>query len=232
MNYRVEDKEHHFTLIELLLVIAIIAVLAGILLPVLTQVRERARSISCLSNVRQLTAGIFLYLSDNNEWFMPNGKWPNNTNAPGYALMISPYTANRQLSTSDMNKYKLAWCPTMLSRQGSEFTYEPVFLSYGLNLSLAYKTKIRKLPQLRGSLSKRIALAETCYPEVSGSITETNRFQFGYPTSSKKFIFGRHRSNTKGTANISWCDGSIRNEVVYPYTLTTNLPWDENLNGI
>ena len=42
-----------FTLIELLVVIAIIAILAAILFPVFAQAREKARSISCLSNVKQ-----------------------------------------------------------------------------------------------------------------------------------------------------------------------------------
>ena len=47
-----------FTLIELLAVIAIIAILAAILFPVFAQAREKARSVSCLSNVKQLGTGV------------------------------------------------------------------------------------------------------------------------------------------------------------------------------
>jgi prepilin-type N-terminal cleavage/methylation domain-containing protein/prepilin-type processing-associated H-X9-DG protein len=58
-----------FTLIELLVVIAIIAILAAILFPVFAQAREKARSISCLSNVKQLTMAQLMYVQDNDEKF-------------------------------------------------------------------------------------------------------------------------------------------------------------------
>jgi len=56
-------------LIELLVVIAIIAILAAILFPVFAQVREKARSISCASNMKQIALGIIQYTQDNDERF-------------------------------------------------------------------------------------------------------------------------------------------------------------------
>jgi prepilin-type N-terminal cleavage/methylation domain-containing protein/prepilin-type processing-associated H-X9-DG protein len=53
-----------FTLIELLAVIVIIAVLASILLPALSQARERSRGIFCLNNTRQLTLAWQVYADD------------------------------------------------------------------------------------------------------------------------------------------------------------------------
>jgi prepilin-type processing-associated H-X9-DG protein/prepilin-type N-terminal cleavage/methylation domain-containing protein len=56
-----------FTLIELLVIIAIIAILAALLFPVFAQAREKARQITCLSNMRQLGVGLSMYIQDSDD---------------------------------------------------------------------------------------------------------------------------------------------------------------------
>jgi len=58
-----------FTLIELLCVIAIIAILASLLMPELDQVRNRALSTQCASNLRQVGLAVNLYLGDHDNTF-------------------------------------------------------------------------------------------------------------------------------------------------------------------
>jgi prepilin-type N-terminal cleavage/methylation domain-containing protein/prepilin-type processing-associated H-X9-DG protein len=62
-----QPRQSAFTLIELLVVIAIIAILAAILFPVFSQAREKARSISCLSNMKQIALGLSMYMQDNDQ---------------------------------------------------------------------------------------------------------------------------------------------------------------------
>jgi prepilin-type N-terminal cleavage/methylation domain-containing protein/prepilin-type processing-associated H-X9-DG protein len=60
-----------FTLIELLVVIAIIAILAAILFPVFAQARDKARQVSCTSNLKQIGTVLLMYTQDYDGWYPP-----------------------------------------------------------------------------------------------------------------------------------------------------------------
>jgi prepilin-type N-terminal cleavage/methylation domain-containing protein/prepilin-type processing-associated H-X9-DG protein len=92
-----------FTLIELLVVIAIIAILAAILFPVFAQAREKARAISCVSNLKQLGLAFKMYTTDYDEHY-PFGGWrptdPTNGQQDGtweWQNTVAPYIKNKGL---------------------------------------------------------------------------------------------------------------------------------------
>ncbi len=89
-----------FTLIELLVVIAIIAILAAILFPVFARAREKARTASCQSNLKQIILGALMYANDYDETFLPmwTQSWfQGQSGRIWWQGLVQPYVKNVQM---------------------------------------------------------------------------------------------------------------------------------------
>ena len=91
MTYR---PRRAFTLIELLVVIAIIAILAAILFPVFAQARESARQTACLSNLKQMSLAVSMYVTDNELY--PVYSYPSPSLVRWHTI-LQPYMKNEQV---------------------------------------------------------------------------------------------------------------------------------------
>src|SRR6266436_2405217 len=122
-------RRRGFTLIELLVVIAIIAILAALLLPALAHAKVRAQRIQCISNLKQLALGWYMYSGDNNDRIVPTVGLGGLQVITSGNVFTQPGNPANQWIYGDMSKYPADINDDLL-RVGLMFPYAPSIAIY------------------------------------------------------------------------------------------------------
>ena len=186
-----------FTLIELLIVIAIIAILASMLLPALNQARDRAKAAGCINNLKQAGLAIDQYCHDNGDWCVRGWMPGSYEGAVWGGVQWDNYLITRKyLSRKSLR------CPVPCMRPESAGEEQ-----VGLYMMQNFNTD----PDTWQTVGKRSRWKN---PSRKVGIVDGNKFEFGihwggwywYPfTTQDQSVDARH----SGATNVLWLDWHV-----------------------
>jgi prepilin-type N-terminal cleavage/methylation domain-containing protein/prepilin-type processing-associated H-X9-DG protein len=205
--------EGALTLIELLVVLVVVAILASLLLPTLTQAKARTRATLCLSQVKQWAYAMHMYCDDAEDFFPYEGSPMEaihvGDNRAAWYNAVAPYA--NQVPLKDLYAQRdpplpgarsLYLCPSVRDQPGTATVSRPYF-AYGFN------------NRLDPDGPEQFRRGQVVSPAETVVFTENSENQ--YPSASGRFTPGRHVLR----ANLGFCDGHAQAVATNDYRRTT-----------
>ena len=216
-----------FTLIELLIVIAIIGILAALLLPALSRAKASARSVKCKSNLHQMGLAMAMYVNDNHAYPYYLLEWAQGIHGTSEAIhwsqALEPYSQMSYTNTTHN-------CPGYRGTNFYQDTHWPSYGSYSYNatgagygpiygvepqvLGLGAELQVSMIPPVKESdviaISEMIAIAESRVLTITNDplFRLDSGWDFATPSRPGSLIWtspARHGINY----NTLYCDGHV-----------------------
>jgi prepilin-type N-terminal cleavage/methylation domain-containing protein len=142
-------RQRGFTILELLVTIAIVAILASLLLPAMAGAKEKARRAVCKNNLRQMSLAAIIYAGDNNDWFWDHtrdtGDWFTQCVSTEMFRYISNYAGGQVIDCPNLYSFTLTGIVDFKGARSQA--------GWGINMGYNYLGGITNMPSQAGWVS-------------------------------------------------------------------------------
>ncbi len=196
-----------FTLVELLVVIAVIALLAAILFPVFASAREKARQASCASNMKQMGLAVTMYLQDFDEC-IPLAATATASSFLNWHHLVDPYVRNKQVWVCPSSSLPVQ---NIYGDLDCQYGFNTLYLNRGIDLNDVYS--LNNAPGVSiaavAEPTRTVMMADT--RGIDGKLPDNHLSTYILPPSQPDADYwGRPDNRHMEGAELEFLDGHIK----------------------